>query len=329
VPNPPEGFEWEDIAYVIGGYTKKGRYVNQDGFTLTTGVDGVLTQWNLDFPPNGTQAGFVAYDSSRETPKPYDYSCFVCHTTGPMPQDEDFPEFQDNRPGMAGTFEEAGIQCESCHGPGSNHVSSPEARDMFVSTDSQLCGECHDRPFNNGGVVIQASGGYIRHHEQYPELLASGRHSALDCGTCHNPHASTIYDRDNGIIKSCANCHEGVDMALHAGAVYTRGDYSEEVTCESCHMPAASKSATAATADVVGDSGRMGDTRTHIFRIDTSANDYTAMFNAEQNEVVKDAEGRAAVTLDFVCLRCHNGIGNAISLTLEAASSLAVGLHGE
>ena len=329
VPNPPEGFAWTDISYVIGGYIRKARYVDLDGFTLVTGVTGVDTQWNLSFPPNGTEPGFVAYEADRETPKPYNFDCFVCHTTGPFPFDASFPQFQENRLGMEGTWEEAGVQCEACHGPGSNHIGQPSARDLFVDTSAAACGTCHDRPFDNGGTVIAAGGGFVRHHEQYAELWASGVHAAFECVTCHDPHVSTNYDRDHAIRRECTDCHVDQDMAIHEGKTFVRGDYVEALSCESCHMPFATKSASAADESVVGEIGRMGDTRTHIFRINPEAEDFTAMFTEDLSEVVTDAQGRAAVTVDFVCIRCHNGIGNAFPLTIVSAGAIAGSMHGE
>ena len=327
VPNPPEGFEWSDISYVIGGYTKKARFIDEDGYILTSGLTGVNTQWNLDFPATGTEAGFAPYEGEATDPKPYGYSCFVCHTTGPLPQDEDFPEFQENRPGFIGTWQEAGIQCEACHGPGSNHVPNPPARDIFVDASAKFCGECHNRPFNSDGSVILAQGGFIQHHEQYPELLASGGHANLDCTTCHDPHISVLYDRENALRRECRDCHQDMNMALHSGKVYVRLDYVEELSCESCHMPLATKSATAASETVVGPLAHVGDTRTHIFRINTAEVDQTAFFSADGSQVRKDSQGRAAVTVDFVCLRCHNGMGGAFELTLDSASSIAEDMH--
>ncbi len=326
VPNPPEGFDWADVAYVIGGYTRKARFIDHDGYILTTGVTGLPVQWNLSFPANGTVPGFVNYEPDAETPKPYAYSCFVCHTTGALPQDEDFPEFQENRPGFIGTWEEPGIQCEACHGPGSNHIPNPAARDIFVDSSSSACGKCHTR--GDDPNVIIAKGGYIQHHEQWPELLASGGHAGFDCITCHDPHRSTNYDLSNAIRNQCTDCHTDVNLALHEGKTFTRGDYSEEITCVSCHMPYATKSGASASAAVVGESGRMGDTKTHIFRIDPTATSYTQFFTEDGGAVRKDADGHAGVSLDFVCLRCHNGIGNAAAFTnLAILSDVAGGMH--
>jgi hypothetical protein len=333
VPNPPAGFAYTNVAYVIGGYIRKARFVNASGFILTNDADGVDTQWNLTFPPTGTQAGFVPYESSGNfspaNPKPYDFSCFTCHTTGAQDQDAADPRFQDNRPGMAGTFEEPGVQCEACHGPGSKHPPDRFERDLYVGTGASDCGQCHTR--GDDPTVILASGGFIKHHEQWPELLASGGHASFRCIDCHDPHTSTNYDRDNAFVKECTDCHPDQTMALHAGLTFVRGDYSEVLDCESCHMPFASKSASIATATpaVVGPSGRMADMRTHIFRINPADEDFNSMFTPDGTRVSKDDTGRAAVTLDFVCLRCHNAVGNAFGLPLVAASVVAPGIHSK
>jgi hypothetical protein len=206
-------------------------------------------------------------------------------------------------------------------------VANPTARDLYVDTTSTTCAECHNRPFDTLLPDIQAANGYINHHEQYPELLASGGHAEFTCQTCHDPHISVTYDRANAMRQECADCHPNATMARHEGVVFVRGDYQEEITCDSCHMPYATRSGSNATAAVVGDVGRMGDTKTHIFRIDTSSNDYTAFFSDDMSVVRKDDEGLAAVTLDFVCLRCHNGIGNAFNLTIAGAEGIADDMH--
>ena len=116
-------------------------------------------------------------------------------------------------------------------------------------------------------------------------------------------------------------------MALHEGRVYARGDYAEFLSCESCHMPYATKSASAAMPAVAGPLGRIGDVKTHIWRINTDDVDFSAMFTADGTRVKKDSAGRAAVTVDFVCLRCHNDTGNAFALTVRSASSIALEMH--
>lgn len=163
------------------------------------------------------------------------------------------------------------------------------------------------------------------------QLRASGGHGDFSCTVCHNPHASTAYDRTNGIRNDCNACHADQNMARHAGKTFVRGDYVEELSCQSCHMPFTGKTTGAAAPEIVGNNGRMGDTRSHIFRINTDNVDFTGMYTADGSAVAKDSLGRAAVTVDFVCLRCHtdrSSVSNtAVPLTVRGASSLAAVLH--
>jgi predicted CXXCH cytochrome family protein len=332
VPNPPTGFSWDEVSYVIGGYISKARFIDTDGYLLTTGFNQVATQWNLSFPPSGTTPGFVAYEPGDSSRMEYDYSCFLCHTTGPAPRTPSNPQNQDNRPGILGTWKESGVQCEACHGPGSHHVPDPSARNEFVDTSARFCGECHSLPQPGSGSpnpsVIQGTGdGFIENRQQWPELLASGGHAGFNCVTCHNPHVSANYSAATGFINVCLDCHTDKNMGFHQGVQYVNGDYTEALTCVSCHMPYATRSA---TSKIVGDShGRVGDMKTHIFRIDTNPVDYTAMFTSDMTSVQKDTVGRAAVTVDFVCLRCHNtDNGYPFRLTVKSASEIALGIHG-
>ncbi|MGB9626608.1 MAG: hypothetical protein ACPMAQ_17270, partial [Phycisphaerae bacterium] len=68
IPDPPVGFGWSDVAYVIGGYIRKADCIDLNGFIITTGTAGTHAQWNLSFPPNGTTAGFVAGEGTSAAP---------------------------------------------------------------------------------------------------------------------------------------------------------------------------------------------------------------------------------------------------------------------
>ncbi len=48
---PPEGYTWDDISYVIGGYWWKARFIDKEGYIITdapgtTGNVEYLNQWN-------------------------------------------------------------------------------------------------------------------------------------------------------------------------------------------------------------------------------------------------------------------------------------------
>jgi len=325
VPAPPSGFAWTDIGLVIGGYTKAANFVSTQGYVLTDGQGGPALQYNLQRPPTATVGDFVARTAGQAGTTPYAYECFRCHTTGAESTAQNGGLRQDNRPGIGGTWALAGVQCEACHGPGSHHVPNPLAGNINVTGTPEMCAQCHADL--NSPTTIAASGGFVSSNYQSAEVLASP-HSGFYCSFCHDPHRSVIHDRDNAIRNRCQVCHTDRNMAMHSGKIFVRGDYVEYLDCTSCHMPPAAKTATSLLIDLGnGENGRIGDTRTHIMYVNTQKRDYTAMFTVNGQEVARDAQGKAAVTVDFVCLRCHSGSGSAFPLTISGAATIADGIH--
>lgn len=331
---PPEGLAWSDVSYVLDGYTTGARYLDQRGFIVTTGSTGGAAQWDIAQPELGNSPGLVSFAADVPERILYDFNRLRGETTGAVAQDPANPESQENRPGIEGTWNEPGVHCEACHGPGSGHFStrlgqvSIDVSRIYVDLDGgDSCRACHAQPFGDASGVIAAKGGFIQHRAQWPELRASGGHKDFTCTTCHDPHRSTTYDRANAIRNECTACHTDENMAGHRGFVYARPDgYREMLSCESCHMPFAALKATRGSADVFGPDARVGDVRSHIFRISADPAGAASMFTADGTQVVRDAEGRAAVTTDFVCLRCHNGNG-VFELRPERAAEIAPRVH--
>ena len=46
VTTPPEGYTWDDITYVIGGYNWKARFIDTEGYNIT-GEEDATTQYNF------------------------------------------------------------------------------------------------------------------------------------------------------------------------------------------------------------------------------------------------------------------------------------------
>ena len=307
-------YSWDEISYTIGGYGWKMRWIDSDGYIITSGAAENDVQYNFE---NDTWTTYHTQDEPHTKP----YNCGKCHTTGWV-ADEDWEtdgtleDNQDGLPGMHGTFVAGGVHCEECHGAGSKHVEDPDANGLLVDTNSTLCGRCHTRDAENH---IAASGGYIKHHEQYDEWLHSP-HSAVmgpGCIECHDPHASVKFDgvalgEGTKAAASCESCHTEITVNAHTGPA----------TCVDCHMPKASKSAIAVHA-------YQGDIKTHIWSINTDAVGKDAMFDG--SFVAEEGDGQAQVTLDFACYGCHqdeSGVGgNAPMMTLEQLSAMAQGIH--
>ena len=176
----PGGYSWDDISYVIGGYKWKSRYMDLDGYIITNdaSAEGGNTQYN-NF--TGLWSDYHA-DEANGT-KPYD--CGRCHTTGWVenPDPTNLTGNKDMLPGIHGDFFAGGIQCQQCHG--TSHPGNIPAMDDL---DGSGCGSCHIR---GDADTIPASGGFIRHHEQYNEHLA-GPHASFDCTACHNPSPAPV-----------------------------------------------------------------------------------------------------------------------------------------
>ena len=316
VPNPPAGVNWTDVSYVIGGYGWKARFIGTEAFNegyIITPAAG-MNQWNL-LPETWT-------DYHPGELKPYDAVCGSCHTTGWQGSDDgDATNNQDGLTGFHGTFEEQGISCEQCHGPGVDHVSSGAS--LTTDTSDEFCGSCHNR----GGVnaEIPVSGEFIRHHEQYNEF-ANSAHAATGitgCNDCHDPHLGTRYD-NGGFILSCAGCH-AAQAATNNHLVPIEGDNASDAACITCHMSQATKSAVADATNPIF----VGDVKTHIFTINPGALNKEYFFNADSSLVATGTEG---VTLDFVCYQCHTDPvtltgGGMSQKTLAELSTKATGIH--
>jgi hypothetical protein len=296
ISDPPEGYTWDDISYVIGGYNWKARFIDQNGY-LITGSDTVTrTQYNL--PNESLELGeeWVAYHPGEEE-LPYD--CGRCHTTGYLPQGN-----QDGRPGLIGTWAIDGVQCEACHGPGSLHAGNPLAFQPDINRDAESCTECHA-----GGVAaeIEAANGLISHHESYTDLF-QGKHAALDCVVCHDPHTGVVQLRQMeqpATQTACESCHfsEAQNFKLEP----------HPRQCVVCHMPHLIQNA-------VGDPERFtGDFRTHMVSIDPT----------QIEQLTEDGIALPQLSLNTTCRHCHvpAGDGFASPKTDEELMEAAVNYH--
>jgi len=296
INDPPEGYTWDDISYVIGGYNWKARFIDQNGYIITGTDANATTQYNLENEALGLGGDWVGYHAGEEN-LPYD--CGTCHTTGYSPIGN-----QDGLPGLVGTWAYDGIQCEECHGAGSQHAENPITVSVKIDRDAESCGACHSR----GAVEeVNASNGFIQHHEQYEELFQS-KHIVLDCVICHDPHTGVVQLREAelpAVKTNCENCH-------FAEAQFEAGHDDVSVDCIDCHMPRLTKSA-------VGDPERFtGDLRTHIMAIDPNQ---VEQFNEDGTVALSQ------ISLNFACRSCHNSVGPALNKTDEELISRAIGYH--
>jgi hypothetical protein len=166
--------------------------------------------------------------------------------------------------------DEINIGCESCHGPGSEHVAAAgrsghivNPRYLSAERASTLCGRCHDRRQGHGGPTVGytqalneagelARPGISRHElitkftdpvKKGPTMRGSGREDNIWPDDIHSnkPHQqysdflkSKMY-RNDRLLVTCSDCHD-----MHGGAPYTRflihdPDDSASPLCQRCH----------------------------------------------------------------------------------------------
>jgi hypothetical protein len=288
VPMPPKGHTWSSIGWVMGGYHSNARFLDTLGYLIL----GDTAQYNI--PTNK----WVKYVQSAPGTQTYSYSCYKCHTTGPSQTKT--PAF-DAFPGIEGSWAEAGVGCEACHGPSSDHLPNPTGVKP-PKEGYETCNNCHARDRSETNKKVEwlpatyqsISTGFIRHREQGDMMLASKHHLAgMTCATCHDPHKGVYYEL--GGLKasaSCENCHANKTVPGHTSA-----------SCLDCHMPNAARNGDHLTQYVSEQSA-------HFWKILTSPitmfDNLDTTFVAGKKYIKVDGNGLSGLTLDYTCLQCHS-----------------------
>ena len=308
--DPPAGYTWDDISYVVGGYKWKARYINKDGYIITdapgsSGDSEYGNQYNYENKNVGASAGWVQFHSGEEN---LAYNCGSCHTTGYSPDGT-----QDDLPGLTGTWAQPGIRCEACHGPGGQHVTNPTGNAMRISRDSGACTGCHQM-----GTVseLDVSNGFIQHHDQYGDLTR-GKHQILNCVDCHDPHQGVEQAKQAGepaVKIQCASCHWEQAKYQNNPTHQNMG-----IACTECHMSYLIQSAWGSAEKFTGDiwTHRMAIDPTQIVQTETVTNTE----GTQANEIVLSQIG-----LDMACRHCHGG-GLGTPKTDEELIAAATGYH--
>ncbi len=244
-------FTVDDVAYVVGGQFSQ-RYLTE--------LDGELyvlpAQWNV------TSGEWVSYHPDDWQERPYARYCAGCHTTGFDAETE--------------TWSEAGVQCEACHGPGSEHVALSGERAAIVNpaveefqAQTEICGQCHSRGTDPTGVyefpIDFLPGGPLKlddafiaatdgehfwpdgssraHHQEYLDWQKSPHAAGVGCSFCHVSHSSGETAHQTRWVGNhrCLICHEEKrDLQAHVPYMET-----QSAVCTDCHMPTLAKAETA------------------------------------------------------------------------------------
>lgn len=110
-----------------------------------------------------------AYETLEKKERYFDAGCVSCHTTG-------FGYATGFQIGEQDSTLK-GVQCETCHGPGKQHVGNPKQSNIRNGADTSLCLECHDTTHSPGFAEVVALHTKDVDHSRQPmnleELLTS------------------------------------------------------------------------------------------------------------------------------------------------------------
>ncbi len=164
-------------------------------------------------------------------------NCFECHSTGPL----------SYSPRQEVAVNELGVRCESCHGPGADHLNAISSGDtalarsqirnpLRLSADDLLrfCGDCHRDPRGGSDAFDFELAWNVRHQPPYfrQSRCFQGSGESLTCFTCHDPHEPVRRSEPAYYRGLCLNCHQGEGMPPAAVC-----DASRPSDCTECHMP--------------------------------------------------------------------------------------------
>jgi predicted CXXCH cytochrome family protein len=247
------------LRYRIGsGHFARTYLIEVDGFLHESPITWYAAKKQWGMSPGYDTADHVSFE------RPVKAACLVCHagrveTAGAV-----------HRP----TLHEKVIGCESCHGPGSEHVALRKSGKAVAGTEDltivnpgtlprprleSVCASCHlsaaasiylrgrqvtafrpGMPLTDYRIDYRFDSGseqmtVVGHMEQLRQSACYQKSKDLTCLTCHDPHASEKpKDLTAFHRQHCLSCHTVQSCRL---------DHAQRVTkdatdnCVACHMP--------------------------------------------------------------------------------------------
>jgi hypothetical protein len=234
--------EQRQLSYYIGsGVAGRSFAYARDGFLFEAPVTWYAQTGSWDVSP-----GYES-DSASRWSRPIEPSCLFCHASQTRWREGTVNAYADP------AFDQNGVACERCHGPGSLHIEGKakmvNPAKLAPAQRDAICAQCHltgqsrvDRAgrqltdYRPGGVLsdfvayfVSTGEGGFQANSHVEQLAKSAcKRSAGDrlwCGTCHDPHTEPApAERAAWFRAKCLTCHETAQC-------------SRGFDCAGCHMP--------------------------------------------------------------------------------------------
>ncbi len=271
VERGPEGERRYAIAEALGGKNVFYFLTQLDrGFlqTLPVAYDVRRKEW-FDNARSALRhaPGFPTEALSwRDREYTFNSSCHSCHVS------QLTTSYQASSGSYRTTWAEPGINCETCHGPGAEHVraftaapkDAPPGELALIRTKTMtheqrndLCAPCHARmsPLTS---AFTPGDHFFDHFDletlESPDFHPDGRElgetytfttwrlsrcaqaGGLDCVTCHTSSGRYRFRKPEDANQACLPCHAN---QVARGAVHTHHPAGSAASrCVACHMPA-------------------------------------------------------------------------------------------
>jgi hypothetical protein len=143
----------------------------------------------------------------------------------------------------------ANIQCENCHGPGSEHANyGGDTVAISVPTNTGACSQCHDEPSHHiksaawansmhavtttdpagNATCVGCHTGTAFIARMNGATITDTTYHSIDCYTCHEPHGLTAPSTATHLIRNMKSA-----TLANGTAVTTAG---EGILCMQCHQ---------------------------------------------------------------------------------------------
>jgi hypothetical protein len=200
------------------------------------------------------------------------------------------------------------IQCENCHGPGSQHATTGSKSTISVTSNAGACAQCHDAmahhyrsgEWNNsmhavatrdaagagheGCVGCHTGNGFVG--KVKGAATTNTEYSAIGCQTCHEPHGQTAPGENAHLVRNLQA------VTLKDGTVVAKA--GNGAICMNCHQ---SRQNAAVYATTTAGSARFGPHHSPQADMLAGANGFTynkSIPSSAHGDVVKDT-----------CVGCH------------------------